>query len=97
MKSKLPNMIMEVIPIKNDFFGNTITVAGLVTGSDIIKQIKNTEIKNIVIPECMLRQDTDYFLDDVKISDLERELEKNVYVAKVNGEDFIRVLFEEVK
>lgn len=45
----------------------------------------------------MLRQDTDYFLDDVKISDLERELEKNVYVAKVNGEDFIRVLFEEVK
>ncbi|NLW42237.1 MAG: DUF512 domain-containing protein [Tissierellia bacterium] len=97
VKSKLPNMIMEVIPIKNDFFGHTITVAGLVTGSDIIKQIKNTEIKNIVIPECMLRQDTDYFLDDVKISDLERELEKNVYVAKVNGEDFIRVLFEEVK
>ena len=97
VKSKLPNMIMEVIPIKNDFFGHTITVAGLVTGSDIIKQIKNTEIKNIVIPECMLRQDTDYFLDDVKISDLEKELEKNVYVAQVNGEDFIRVLFEEVK
>lgn len=97
IKSKLPNMNMKVVPIKNDFFGHTITVAGLVTGGDIIMQLKNTTIKNIVIPDCMLRQDTDYFLDDVTISDIEKKLNKNVYVANVSGEDFVRVLFEEVK
>ncbi len=97
IKEKLPNMEIEVYPIVNDFFGHTITVAGLVTGGDIINQLKNNQNENLLIPDCMLRQDTDYFLDDVTISDIEKELNKNVYVSKVDGNDFVRILFEEVK
>lgn len=96
-KKKLPNMDIEVKRIENDFFGHTITVAGLVTGGDIINQMAGDKNSNIVIPDCMLREDTDYFLDDVKIKDIEKELDKRVFVAEVNGEDFLRVLFEEVE
>lgn len=94
---KLPNMKIDVRAVVNDFFGATITVAGLVTGGDIIKQLSDVKSENMMIPSCMLRQDTDYFLDDVKISDIEKELGKKLYVTEVDGSEFIRVLFREVK
>lgn len=97
VKKKLPKMEIKVFPVKNDFFGHTITVAGLVTGVDIIKQLKDDDSENIVIPDSMLRKDTDYFLDDVTISEIEKSLNKKVLVTRVEGEDFINVLYQEVK
>ncbi len=74
---------VNVVPIKNRFFGETITVAGLVTGSDLIEQLKNIDLGEfLVIPETMLRADTDVFLDDVTVKDVENELGVKVYVSK---------------
>lgn len=92
-----PNMSIKTKAIINNFFGDTITVAGLVTGGDLIEQLKEDESSAIMIPICMLKQDTEIFLDDVTISDVEKALNKKVYVAEVDGYEFIRMLSEEVK
>lgn len=95
--NKFPNYKINVRAIQNDFFGPAITVAGLVTGSDIIKQVQESDYKNIMIPDCMLRAESDYFLDDVTLADLEKALNRKVFVTKVDGFDFLRVISEEVQ
>ena len=65
----------NVYPIQNDFFGRTITVAGLVTGQDLIAQLKGKELgERLLIPANMLRAGERVFLDDVTLDDVEREL-----------------------
>lgn len=93
---KLPNYKINVRAIENDFFGRTITVAGLVTGIDIIKQVDKMDYKNLMIPDCMLRANTDYFLDDTTLGDLENKLNRKVFVTKVDGKDFLKKLFKEI-
>ena len=64
-----------VYPIRNDFFGHTITVAGLVTGGDLIAQLRGRELgQRLLIPANMLRAGERVFLDDVSLDDVEREL-----------------------
>ena len=64
-----------VYPIRNDFFGETITVAGLVTGGDLIAQLRGKPLgKRLLIPQNMLRHGERVFLDDVSLDDVEREL-----------------------
>ncbi len=83
----------EVIGIRNDFFGEKITVAGLITGQDIIAQLKERENGDyLVIPTCMLRAGEDVFLDDLRISDIESALQKNIRIVKSNGVSLINVL-----
>ena len=72
----------------------TITVAGLVTGGDIINRLKNKNIDRILIPDVMLRKDTDYFLDDITLSDIKNQLGADIYVTSVDGGDFISKIFE---
>ena len=93
---KLPNYKINVRAIKNDFFGRTITVAGLVTGIDIIKQVDKMDYKNLMIPDCMLRANTDYFLDDTTLGEIENKLNRKVFVTKVDGKDFLKKLFKEI-
>ncbi len=74
---------VKVVAVKNKFFGETITVAGLITGRDLINQLKGIDLGEfIVIPETMLRADTDVFLDDVTVKDVEKELNTRVCVSK---------------
>ena len=64
-----------VYPIRNDFFGETIVVAGLVTGGDLIAQLRGRELgQRLLIPANMLRAGERVFLDDVSLDDVEREL-----------------------
>jgi len=73
VNEKLPNLKINLYPIANKFFGETITVTGLVTGGDIISQLKDKHLgKKMIIPKVMLRDDV--FLDDVSISDIEKAL-----------------------
>ena len=89
-KQKWPNLNCEVVAIRNDFFGERITVAGLVTGKDIINQLKNKDLgENILIPECMLRFENDLFLDDVSVKDVEEALGVKVITVKNEGFDLI--------
>ncbi len=71
------NLEFEVIEVKNNFFGDKINVAGLVTGSDILKTIENKCFEHVIIPSVMLKEGTDEFLDGIKISDIEKKLAKN--------------------
>lgn len=83
----------DVYAIKNDFFGGGVTVSGLVTGGDIIKQLKDKPKADILtIPQCMLRDGEDVFLDDTTISDVERELGMKVVTVMNDGYDFVEKL-----
>ncbi len=73
LKEKLEGLECKVYPIKNDFFGEKITVAGLITGRDVIAQLKGKDLGDaLIIPTVMLRENA--FLDDVTVSDIESEL-----------------------
>lgn len=84
LRVKLPSLKIHLYPIRNDHFGETITVAGLVTGGDIIKQLRGKELGSaLIIPQIMLRDDK--FLDDVSVGDIEKEL--GIKVVPVGGAD----------
>ena len=97
---KITNLVMEkfdglnikVIPIKNNFFGETITVTGLITGNDLIDQLKNEDLKDgILITKSMLKADEDIFLDNVTLEELKERLNTQVTVAKVDGKEFVDI------
>ena len=89
-----PNLNVRVYEIVNEFFGERITVSGLLTGQDIIKQLKGRELGTMLyLPENLLRSGEDYLLDDVTVSDIERELGISVGIAKSNGRDLVSELF----
>lgn len=90
IKSKISNIDCEVFKIRNDFFGEQITVAGLVTGGDIISQLKDKNLgKELLIPSSMLRHENDMFLDSVTVEDLEKELDVKVIAVDNDGCQFV--------
>lgn len=86
-----PKLRVNVYEIKNDFFGHSITVAGLVTGKDLINQLKDKELfGELLIPDVMLRSEGDLFLDNISVEDIERELSVKLIVTSADGGDLIR-------
>ena len=80
----------QVIAIVNDFFGHTIDVAGLITGRDLIAQLKERELgERLLIPVNMLRHGGDVFLDDLHVSDVEEALGIPVTVVEQDGFDLL--------
>lgn len=81
---------VEVVAIKNNFFGETITVAGLTTAGDLISQLKGRSLgRELLIPRVMLNHDM-VFLDDKTIDDVERELGVRVVTVENDGYDLIK-------
>jgi putative radical SAM enzyme (TIGR03279 family) len=90
VKEKFKGLRLDVIPIDNNFFGKTITVSGLITGQDIIEQLRDfKDIDGIIIPKSMLRQDSDVFLDDLTVKDIENRLMVKIIPIEVSGKEFI--------
>ncbi len=88
LSDKYPGLDYTLYTIYNDYFGRTITVAGLVTATDIIAQLKGKDLgAYLIIPDVMLRDDT--FLDDLTVSDVERELAVPVRVASDGAEGLL--------
>lgn len=88
---------INVYPVKNDFFGERITVSGLLTAKDIIKQTASLINEDfILIPSCMLKADEDIFLDDMTLSDFKRNMGKEVIKCKYTGEDLVEKIVNEV-
>ena len=91
---------IDVKKIANVFFGETITVAGLLTGKDIIKQIKDEKLgEYLIIPSNMLKKgyelgnyEQQIFLDNITVSDLEKSLSTKVLVCDYSGEDLIHII-----
>ncbi len=85
-----------VYPIRNDFFGHTINVSGLITGRDLIAQLKGRELgQRLLIPVNMLRHGEDVFLDDVTLDEVERALEIQVIPINQDGFDLCDVILEQ--
>jgi putative radical SAM enzyme (TIGR03279 family) len=83
---KYKNLTVNIAPIRNDFFGGSVTVSGLVTGGDIIAQLKGVDIgEELLIPENMLRAQGDLFLDNVSVEDVEKALSVKVRVVQSGG------------
>jgi len=81
-----PGYEVEVVAIRNDFFGESITVSGLITGQDLIAQTKDREIGNtLAIPCNMLRSGERVFLDDHTVEDVENALQVPVIIVKSSG------------
>lgn len=90
LKDKYPNVNLRVKDIYNDFFGRSITVAGLITAGDIIKQFKDAP-EYTIIPSTMLREFTDTFLDGITVSELEKALGTHIVVSH-GGEDYVKII-----
>ncbi len=85
----------KVYPIVNHFLGETITVSGLVTGGDLIAQLKGRELgERLLIPINMLRHGEDVFLDDITLDDVARELNVEVIPVEQDGFDLCDAIFE---
>ena len=83
---KWHNLKCKVVPIKNNFFGGKITVSGLVTGGDIIEQLKTEDLgSELLIPSSMLRHERDMFLDSVTVEEVEKALKVNLRVVESDG------------
>ncbi|AOZ96314.1 Fe-S oxidoreductase [Butyrivibrio hungatei] len=86
---------VHVYEIINEFFGERITVSGLLTGQDIIKQLKGRELgSTLYLPENLLRSGEDYLLDDVRIGDIEKALDTNVGISKCDGHNLVSLLLD---
>ena len=88
---------INVVPIRNDFFGETITVSGLITGQDLIKQLKEKkesgmELGDVMIPSNMLRTGELVFLDDVTTAEAEAALGVKVVINGPEGKDFVEAV-----
>lgn len=90
---KWHNLDCTVYAVKNDFFGHKITVTGLLTGRDLIAQLKDRDLgETLLLSSSMLRQNTDVFLDDVTVPELEKALGVRVRVTENDGYDFLDAL-----
>ena len=96
VKEKYPGLRAEVVPIVNRFFGETITVSGLLTARDIIEQMSEHGVSGpLLLPENLLRSGEDVLLDDMTVSDIENALQTRVRIVESNGYDFVESLVEE--
>ena len=81
--NKVKNLKCSVIELKNNFFGDNVIVAGLITGNDLICQLKEKSkelnIKNVIIPSIMLRPFTEDFLDNVTLKEVEQALDCKIF------------------
>lgn len=90
IEAKFESLTLDVVAIKNKFFGDTITVSGLVTASDIINQLETYKFKDgLIIPRSMLKADETVFLDDLTVEELSKKLNTKVFVGEVNGTKFV--------
>lgn len=102
MMATNPKVEISVKKIINNFFGETITVAGLITAKDIIEQLGCENVgKYVIIPDCMLRKGYELasnnekvFLDDITVEGLEKKLNRKVLVCDYTGEDLIKIINE---
>ena len=97
LQMKFPNVKVHLYWIRNDFFGEKITVAGLITGQDLIAQLKGRELgSKLLLPCNMLRDGEEVFLDDVTLTQVKESLQVEIDIVKSSGWDFVeRILNDE--
>lgn len=90
IQERYPGVKVHVYCIRNDFFGERITVSGLITGQDIIAQLKGKELgSRLLLPCNMFKADEDVFLDDITVKEVSDALQVPVDIVKSSGQDLI--------
>ena len=93
LEEKFPGLTVHLYPIRNDFFGEQITVTGLLTGQDIIAQLKGKELgEELLLPVNVLRSGENVLLDDVTTQDISKALQVPVNIVKSSGYDFTETI-----
>lgn len=96
LMQRYANLVIHVYPIRNDFFGERITVSGLLTGQDIMNQLSTQNLgQKLLLPLNVLKSGEPVFLDDITMSDLEKALQVPVDIVKSSGRDFIEAILKE--
>lgn len=91
LNKKFPNIKVNIYPIVNNYFGEQITVSGLLTGQDIIEQLKNKELgTKLLLPCNLLRSNEEVLLDDITVKEIEDKLNIKTQIVNKSGEDFIQ-------
>lgn len=86
----VPKLDIHVYAVRNDFFGERITVSGLLTGQDIENQLKGKILgSRLLLPQNVLRSGETVFLDDRTVADVEKTLQVKVDIVKSSGYDFL--------
>ena len=93
LRDRLMNQVsglrLSVHPIQNDFFGSSVTVAGLLTAQDIALQLGDLKGEEFLIPSVMLKADEDLFLDDHSVQWLEKKVNGKASIVKNDGLEFL--------
>ena len=98
VRKKYPNVDIQVFAIKNEFFGGKITVAGLITGTDLISQLKGKDLGDrLLLTNHMLKSGEPVFLDDVTVDDVQNALQIKVTIVESSGADFVSSLIEDLE
>ena len=96
MEQQINGIKIHVYEIINYFFGERITVSGLLTGGDIKQQLSGKELGEVLLlPENILRSGEDVFLDDVRLPELEKALQVKIDIVKSSGYDFVSTVLGE--
>lgn len=95
LTEKYPQICVHVYPIRNDFFGEMITVSGLLTGQDLKKQLSVVPLgEKLLLPCNMVRSEEKDFLDDVTVEELEKTLQVRVDIVKSSGVDLLDAMIK---
>ena len=95
---QFPGKKVHVYAIRNDFFGERITVAGLITAKDLIAQLKEQPLgSRLLLPSAMFRSGEETFLDDLTRTDVQNALQVPVDIVKSSGRDFVEAILAPVK
>ncbi len=90
---RFPRLTIHVYAIKNHYFGERITVSGLLTGQDMIMQLKGQALgERVLLPQNVLRSGEDYFLDDITVTEMEKALQVKVDIVKSSGHDLVQAI-----
>ena len=92
---RYPQKDIRVFAIRNDFFGEQITVSGLLTGQDLFKQLQNEDLGDrLLLPCSLLRSGEEIFLDDMTLEELKKALQVKIVIVNSNGQDLYDALLE---
>ena len=95
LEKKFKGLKINVYVINNTFFGEKITVSGLITGGDLINQLKGKELgEYLILTYSCLKDDEDVFLDNVKLKEVKSALKVKIKVVNGTGESFIEQIVE---
>lgn len=96
LRAVYPGRTVQVIPIANRFFGESITVSGLITGRDLAEQLKGKELgTRLLLPCSMFRSGEEVFLDDMTRTELEEKLQTPIRIVSSEGEALIKAILGE--